>query len=96
MPKLHKNSEPNLLLSRVILLIVADILVVNAAAFLALFIRFEFSYTVLWESQYLQTAMRWAIPNTLLALGLFAALLQRSDITEEDLKQISELVNRRA
>lgn len=28
-------------------------------------------------------------------VGLFAALLQREDISEEDLKQIAELVNRR-
>ncbi len=73
MPTLQKKSEPNLMLPRVILLIVLDILVLNAAAFMALFIRFEFSFAVLLDTSFLQVAMRWALPNTLLALGLFAA-----------------------
>ena len=73
MPTLQKKSEPNLMLPRVILLLVLDILVLNAAAFMALFIRFEFSYTTLVENGYLYTAVRWALPNTLLALGVFAA-----------------------
>ncbi len=73
MPTLQKKSEPNLMLPRVILLIVLDILVLNAAAFLALYIRFEFSFAALARTDYLRVAMRWALPNTLLALGLFAA-----------------------
>lgn len=73
MPTLQKKSEPNLMLPRVILLIVLDILVLNAAAFLALYIRFEFSFAALARTDYLRVAMHWALPNTLLALGLFAA-----------------------
>ena len=73
MPTLQKKSEPNLMLPRVILLLVLDILVLNAAAFLALYIRFEFSFAALARTDYLREAMRWALPNTLLALGLFAA-----------------------
>ena len=73
MPTLQKKSESNLMLPRVILLLVLDILVLNAAAFLALFIRFEFSFATLAATDYLQVAMRWALPNTLLALGLFAS-----------------------
>ena len=73
MPTLQKKSEPNLMLPRVILLLVLDILVLNAAAFLALYIRFEFSFAALARTDYLRVAMRWALPNTLLALGLFAA-----------------------
>ena len=73
MPTLHEKNTPNLKLPRVILLVVLDILVCNAAAFCALFIRYEFSYADCLASGYLDTYARWAIPTTLLVLALFAA-----------------------
>ena len=52
-------------------MVVLDILVINAAMFFALFIRYEFDFNSLRESGFLDTALRWAIPNTLLVMGLF-------------------------
>ena len=71
MPSLPKSKTPNLLLSRVILLVVMDILVCNLAALMALFIRFEFDYQSLLSSGFLEVMAKWAIPNTLAVLGLF-------------------------
>ena len=73
MPTTKENKILNLKLPRVILLIVLDILVCNAAAFLALFIRYEFSLSDCLASGFLDTYSRWAIPNTLVVLALFAA-----------------------
>ena len=60
-------------LPRVILLVALDILVCNAAAFLALFIRYEFDLSECLASGFLDTYARWAIPNTLAVLAMFAA-----------------------
>ena len=73
MPPIHEKKHLNLKLPRVILLVVLDILVCNAAAFSALFIRYEFSYADCLASGYLDTYIKWAIPTTLLVLALFAA-----------------------
>lgn len=73
MPTLQESKTPNLKLPRVILLIVLDILVCNATAFLALFIRYEFSLSDCLASGFLDVYFRWAIPNTLAVLALFAA-----------------------
>lgn len=73
MPPLREKKTPNLKLPRVILLVVLDILVCNAAAFFALFIRYEFSYSDCLASGFMDTYARWAIPTTLLLLALFAS-----------------------
>ena len=73
MSSLPENKSNNLKMSRVILLIVLDILVCNAAAFLALWIRYEFNLADCIKSGFLDTYARWAIPNTLAVLALFAA-----------------------
>ena len=71
MLSLKKKKTPNLLLSRIILLVVLDILVINVSAFLALFIRHEFDYAVMANSGFLETLAVIAIPNTLMTLVLF-------------------------
>ena len=71
MPSLHNNKVTNMRLPRVILLVVMDILVCNLAAFLALYIRFEFSLKALLDSEFMDVMTKWAIPNTLVVLGLF-------------------------
>ncbi len=59
------------LLLRVILLVILDILVVNASSFLALFIRYEFE-TI--PAEYITVLWRWAVPTTLLSLAVFGIL----------------------
>ena len=71
MPSLHNNKVTNMRLPRVILLVVMDILVCNLAAFLALYIRFEFSLKALLDSEFMDVMTKWAIPSTLAVLGLF-------------------------
>ena len=73
MPSLQKPKSHNLMLPRVILLVVMDILVCNAAAFMSLYIRYEFSFTALMESGYLDVISKWMIPNTLMLIALFVA-----------------------
>ena len=65
------KKAPNLLLPRVVLLVVLDILVCNAVAFMALLIRHDFDWNLLQESGFLEIAVKWAIPNTLVVLGMF-------------------------
>ena len=72
MPSLQETKAPNLKLPRVILLIVLDILVCNLAAFLALLIRYEFNLTDCVGSGFMDVYARWAIPNTLAVLCMFA------------------------
>lgn len=57
---------------RVALLVLLDVLVVNLAAFLALYIRFEFSMTALHETEFIDNLLRWALPNTAITLCIFA------------------------
>ena len=73
MTSLQENKAHSLKLSRVVLLIVLDVLISNAAAFLGLWIRHEFSLADCITSGFLDTDVRWAIPNTLAVLALFAA-----------------------
>ena len=49
------------MLPRVILLVVMDILVCNAAAFMSLYIRYEFSFTALMESGYLDVISKYMV-----------------------------------
>lgn len=71
MPSLQDNKAYNLKLPRVVLLVVLDILVCNAAAFLALFIRYEFNFTDFLDSGFLEAYTKWLIPNTVTVLALF-------------------------
>ncbi len=72
MSLLKKTKFNPVLLLRIAFLAVLDILVINASAFLALFIRFEFTWSYLMASGFLQIYLRWAAVNTLVGLGLFA------------------------
>lgn len=56
---------------RVVFLIVADALLINAAAFLALFVRFEFSLEALQNSPYLSGLVTYSWLNTLGTLLIF-------------------------
>lgn len=71
MLSLKKKRSPNLLLVRVLFLIALDILVINLSAFLALYIRHEFDYDAMEASGFLDTLALFAIPNTIITLGLF-------------------------
>ena len=71
MPLLQDNKAYSLKLPRVVLLVVLDILVCNAAAFLALFIRYEFNFTDFLDSGFLEVYTKWLIPNTVTVLALF-------------------------
>ena len=73
MQSLQENKANTAKLSRVLLLVTLDILVCNVVAFLALWIRHEFSLQGCVDSGFLDTYVRWAIPNTLAVLALFAA-----------------------
>ena len=72
-PSLSEKKNANLMLPRMILLVALDIMVCNVAAFLALFIRYEFSLADCLASGYLDTYARWMLPNTLALLAVFAA-----------------------
>ena len=63
--KSGSNSKKTL---RVSLLVLADILAINLAAFLALFSRFEFSLPALVQSGYLDQLFRFALIGTVLTL----------------------------
>ena len=56
---------------RVACLVIADALLINAAAFLALFVRFEFDFELLRQSGYLNGLVTYSWLNTLGALLIF-------------------------
>ena len=64
------------------MLVLADILAVNLAAFLALFSRFEFSMPMLIQSGYLNQLARFALIGTLLTLLVFYLLRLYSSMWE--------------
>jgi hypothetical protein len=74
MQSLQENKANTAKLSRVLLLVTLDILVCNVVAFLALWIRHEFSLQRCIDSGFLDTYVRWAIPNTLAVLALYSAV----------------------
>ena len=56
------------------MLLILDVLSINAAAFLALFVRYEFNFKELLESGFLDSVMRFAPVNTILTvviMGVF-------------------------
>ena len=69
---LDKKKTLSLLVPRIVLLVVADIIVANFAAFLSLFIRHEFSLAALRASGFLSALPRWMVINTLITVGVFA------------------------
>ncbi len=56
---------------RVVCLVIADAVLINAAAFLALFVRFEFSFELLGQTEYLSGLVTYSWLNTLGALLIF-------------------------
>ena len=71
MSSVKEKRINRLLLPRIILLVVMDVLVVNAAAFLAMFIRYEFDYEVLRVSGFLLELLDWVWLNILVTLAAF-------------------------
>ena len=74
MATLPKNRLTGSLLMRVISLVILDIVIINVSAFLALFIRHEFDWTLMQNSGFLHGLYRWAIPNTLLCIAVLVIL----------------------
>ena len=70
---LPKRFNPKML-ERILLLLVLDLLVINGSAFLALFVRFEFSLEPLKDSSFLEPLLLWMLPNTLITMVIFALL----------------------
>lgn len=65
----HLNKQKAI---RVCVLLAADIVLINLAAFLALFVRFEFDYAALVESGFLKSLWFYAAINTLTTVVVFA------------------------
>lgn len=74
MSTLPQNKVNGLLLTRIAMLVVLDILLVNASAFLALFIRYEFNWQEMVGSGFLSGLSVWMIPNTLLCIAVFVIM----------------------
>ena len=74
MSTLQKNKVSGVLIARIILLVILDIFIINAAAFFALFLRHEFDFNLLKESGFLLQLRSWIVPNTLLCLAVFVLL----------------------
>lgn len=67
---------------RVSMLVLADIVAINLAAFFALYSRFEFSFSQLQQSGYLDQLSRFAVVGTLLTLLVFYFLRLYSSMWE--------------
>lgn len=61
-------------LRRVLLLLVIDIIIINAAAFFALFMRFELDLGLMEESGFFKSVMAYMPVNTLATILIFALL----------------------
>ena len=59
-------------LIRVSLLVLADLVLVNLAQFLALYIRFEFSFAALEESGFMENVVSFAPVYSLMCIVIFA------------------------
>lgn len=64
----------------IILILVLDALLVNAAAFLALFLRYEFNYKLMLASGFLETIVVMIIPGALLSIASLAVFQVYSSI----------------
>ncbi len=74
MSTLQKNKYSGMFITRVILLLILDIVMINFAAFLALFIRYEFNWQEMTDSGFIQALQNWMIPNTLLCVAVFVIM----------------------
>ncbi len=70
---LKENFNPQKCI-RIAFLLLVDILCINLSAFMALLIRFEFDMQLLLDSQFLPSLAQLAIPHTVFAVLIFAAL----------------------
>ena len=78
----HKEKINPIKIQRISLLVLLDILTISTSAFLALFIRFEFDFSLLLDSGFLDALVKWFLPNTLLVLGLFCLFRLYSSLWE--------------
>ena len=62
------------LVLRVMLLVILDILVINVSSFMALYLRYEFDYSMMVSEGWVSNMIRWMLPNTLLCLAVFVSL----------------------
>ena len=69
---MSNHTSPKII--RVGILVLADIIIINLAAFLALYSRFEFSYSGLLKSGLLDPMVRYAVINTVVTLIIFYLL----------------------
>ena len=67
---------------RVLCLLAADVIVINAVAFLALYARFEFSLETLRASAFLKVLLRYSVVNTLITVTIFFLLQLYSSLWE--------------
>ena len=82
MSTIKKEKYNPILIQRLCLLVLLDILTVGVSAFLALFIRFEFSYADMTASIFWAPLIKWILPNTLIVLGLFLLFRLYSSLWE--------------
>ena len=72
MPSLHKKQNTaNMILPRIILLILIDMLVSGVMAFMAMYIRYEFSYWALRFSGFAGILFRFSLVNAVLVVAVF-------------------------
>ena len=75
----HLNKQKAI---RVCVLLAADVVLINLAAFLALFVRFEFDYGALLESGFLESLWSYAAMNTLTTVIVFILFKLYSSLWE--------------
>lgn len=78
---MNTGTNPKKIL-RVSALVLADVLMINLAAFLALYSRFEFSLTQMLQSGYLNHMSRFAVIGTVLSLLVFFLMRLYSSVWE--------------
>ena len=71
MSSVEKRKSLYVLLPRVLSLALLDIIVINLAAFFALYIRYEFNMNELLVSGFTDTLRQWCVAQTLLTVGIF-------------------------
>ena len=82
MSSIKKERINSVMFQRIILLVLLDVLTINLSAFLALFIRYEFNYTMLVNSGFLNAMVKWMLPNTGIVLVLFILFRLYSSLWE--------------
>ena len=79
---MKKERFNPILLQRISLLVLLDILTIGVSAFLALFIRYEFSLGELRTSGFLDELVKWVLPGTAMILALFCLFRLYSSLWE--------------